>query len=145
MTSQAVCDIGRALADESITVRLATVAFSSILAISGSAHANDVQGDALRDLVVGTTWAAEDGWGFWNWQADNVLCVMTYSPDEDCTDTGPWTIEDDALCYELEWWGDAYALRENCFVIRALEDGRHEAVARDGAVDTAVFAFSVIE
>ncbi len=123
--------------------RSAAILTASLVTICGSVHADDLSGDTLRETVEGITWAAEDGWGFWKWQTNNELCVMTYSPDEECTDSGPWAIEDDALCYELEWWGEAYGLRKNCFVVRSLDDGRYDAVPKDSAVDSAVFAFSL--
>jgi len=124
---------------------MTAILFAGLVGICGSAHAEDLRGDSLRDIVDGKVWEAEDGWGIWTWQVNNELCVRTYSSDEDCTDSGPWAIDDDAICYELEWWSDSYGLRKNCFVVRSLEDGRYEAIPKGSAVDSAVFAFSLTE
>ena len=108
-------------------------------------HAEDLGQDALRDIVEDTTWVAEGGWGFWSWAGDNKVCVRVYTADGDCSDTGSWSIENAALCYELEWWGEPYGLRKNCLVVRALGEGRYETLAAGSAVDKAIFAFSVTD
>ena len=125
--------------------RVTAILFASVVGVCGSGHAEEFDDDSLRDIVDGKVWATEDGWGVWTWQADNELCVRTFPGDEDCTDSGPWAIDDGAICYELEWWSDSYGLRKNCFVVRAVEDGRYEAIPRGSAVDSAVFAFSLAE
>lgn len=128
--------------------RLATcsgrAALAAALIFAGSGlRAEDLGGDDLRAIVENVTWVAEDGWGFWSWNADNTACVRLYSAEGDCSDSGAWSIEDNALCYEFEWWGEPYGLRKNCFVVRALGEGRYESLPKGSPIDTAVFAFSL--
>ena len=99
----------------------------------------------MHKLASQGTWVAENDWGYWNWNDDQTLCLRVYSSEGDCSDTGGWRIENDVLCYELEWWGEAYGLRKACLEISPLGDGRYDVRAHGSPVDKSIFAFRVGE
>ncbi len=63
----------------------------------------------------------------------------------DCADTGTWTINGDAMCYELTWWGETEGDRTNCLTVHALGDDRYEALYHGGAMVSTFIHFKVLE
>ena len=112
---------------------------------SSPAVAQALDGNAVRDIALQGTWAAEYDWGYWTWSGDDSVCVRVFEPDGDCADTGTWTINGEALCYELTWFGEGYDVRKNCVTVHPLGDGRYDARYHGGALDSTFFIFKVIE
>ena len=101
--------------------------------------------DAVRELALQGTWAAEKDWGYWSWSDDNTVCLRVYSADGDCTDKGTWSVDGEVLCYELEWWGETYDLRKNCFTVQPMDDGRYETLLHGATLKTTSIVFQVLE
>ena len=123
----------------------ATLIIALGLLSSSPAAAQKLDGDAIRDLVLKGTWAAQNDWGYWGWSEDSSLCLRLFGPDGDCADTGTWTINGDVMCYELTWWGESYDVRKNCYTVHPLEDGRYETRYHGGALDSTFTIFTIIE
>ena len=101
--------------------------------------------DAVRELALQGMWAAEKDWGYWRWSEDNSVCLRVYSPDGDCTDKGTWNVNGEVLCYELEWWGETYDVRKNCFTVQPLDEGRYETLLHGATLKSTFIIFQVVE
>jgi len=112
--------------------------------VSSPVVAQALDGNAVQALALQGTWAAEKDWGYWTWNADDTVCVRVLEPNGDCSDTGTWAINGEALCYELTWFGESYDVRENCVTVHPLEDGRYDARYHGGALESTFFIFKVI-
>lgn len=129
----------------SVSAVAAALAVSLELFSSSSAVAQALHGDAIQDLALQGTWAAQNDWGYWSWSEDNTLCLRVFGPDGDCADTGTWSISGDVMCYELAWWGEAYDVRKNCYTVQALSDGGYETRYHGGVLDSVFTTFTVIK
>jgi len=112
---------------------------------SSPAGADALDGNAVRDIALQGTWAAENNWGYWTWSGDGAVCVRVLEPEGDCADTGTWTVSGEALCYEFTWFGEGDGVRKNCFTVHPLGDGRFDTRYHGGALDSTFFKFKVIE
>jgi hypothetical protein len=102
-------------------------------------------GPKLQELALGGVWASENDWGFWEWHADNTVCLRVNSAEGDCDDHGTWSLDGNVLCYELEWYGRGEDVRKNCFTVHALDDNKYKTVLSGGAVESMFFVFKVID
>ena len=108
--------------------------------------AQELDGNALRELALRGIWASENAdWGYWSWHEDDTVCVRLFDPQEDCADTGTWALEGKAICYELTWFGEAYDVRSNCFTVQSLDDNLFESLHHGGTMVSSFFTFSVID
>ena len=108
--------------------------------------AQELDGNALGNLALQGTWAAQDkNYGYWSWGEDKSVCFRLFEPKGDCADTGTWTIDDNVMCYELSWWGESYQIRKNCFTVVPLEDGLYDALYHESAVGSTFIKFEVLE
>jgi len=121
------------------------LALMLMLLASFSAKAQALDGNAVNQLALKGSWAAEDDFGFWNWDEDGTVCLRFLDPNSDCADKGTWTIDGDVMCYELGWWGESYGMRSNCFTVKALSDEKYEALYHGGAMVSTFITFSVLE
>lgn len=110
-----------------------------------SAEAQALDGEAIQKLALQSTWVAENAeFGNWSWGADNTVCLRLSNQSGDCADTGTWTINGDAMCYELTWWGESGGIRINCITVHALGDGHYEALYHGGAMVSTFIHFRVL-
>jgi len=122
-----------------------------ILLVLGSlivlpAHAEELGGEAVRQLALQGTWETEHAeYGSWTWSADNTVCLRVGAKDGDCADTGTWTITNNALCYELTWWGESAGERKNCFTVQPIDEGRYETIFHGAAMISRMFVFKVLD
>ena len=49
-------------------------------------------------------------------------------------------MERERVCYQLEWWGDAFGIKSACFRIASAGQGRYQALEANGLV---LFDFTV--
>jgi hypothetical protein len=125
------------------------MAVAALLAWQGvhggsQAFAQALDGNALRDLALRGTWLAQEHWGYWSWSDNNLVCLRFFGPDDACADTGVWTINGDALCYEFTWWGESLDVRKNCFTVQSKGGFHYESHYHGGALDSPFFSFIVI-
>jgi len=110
------------------------------------AQAQELDGEAVKQLALKGTWEAEHAeYGLWNWNDDGTVCLRLGNKDGDCADTGTWTISDNVLCYELTWWGETVDERKNCFTVQPLDGGRFETLFHGGVMVSRMFDFEVLE
>ena len=121
------------------------LAVAMSLAGGSPAVAQQLDGPAVQDLALSGTWDAEGEWGYWTWSADKTVCLRIFGPEDNCADTGTWNIDGDVMCYALTWFGSAYDVRENCYTVRALGDGKYETRYHGGALDSVFITFSVLD
>jgi len=120
--------------------------FSTGLFAGFGAAAEELNGSAVQDLALQGTWAAEeDGYGYWSWNEDGSVCVRLHDPSGDCADTGTWGIDGDSICYELEWWGEAYGQRAACISVVAHEGAPYEVLFQGDALVSTMFHFTPLE
>jgi len=101
---------------------------------------------ALRELALSGVWTTEEtDMGYWTWNEDGTVCLGLFEPSGECDDRGTWTIDGDAMCYALEWWGEMYGYRENCFTVQPIGDGRYQALYREESQVPVFVTFSVLE
>jgi hypothetical protein len=116
------------------------------LLANSPAEAQELDSAAIQNLALQGTWAAENPeWGNWSWNKDETVCLRVGDTEGKCADTGPWVINDNVICYELTWWGEAVGDRKNCFTVQALGDGRYETLYHGGAMVSTMFFFKVLE
>ncbi len=128
------------------TATIAAVWAALALGGSGSAMAQDLDGDAIRALAARGTWHAEFAeYGFWDWREDGTVCLWLGAPTGECADTGTWSVDGNVLCYELTWWGASVGERDACVTVRALDDKRFETVFHGGAMESTMFAFGIVD
>ena len=132
------CNRGKRLASLGLILTLGLLANSP-------AEARELDGTAIQKLALQGTWAAQDGWGYWNWKEDNSVCIRLFEKDTKCTDTGTWSINDNAICYEFTWWGKPFDVRINCFTVHAFGDDRYETLYHGGAMVSTFFKFKLLE
>jgi hypothetical protein len=116
-----------------------------VLLVSVSSKAQELDGDAIKQLALQGKWVADDDWGIWSWAKDGTVCLRLLGPNSDCADKGTWAIDGDVMCYELGWWGESYDMRSNCFTVEALGDGKYEALHHGGAMVSTFIVFSIVE
>jgi hypothetical protein len=122
------------------------VFFSMGLFAGSGAEAQELAGSDVEDLALQGIWdAEEDAYGYWDWNADGSVCLRLFEPSGDCADTGTWTIDGDLICYELEWWGEAYGQRDLCMSVVAHEGMPYEILFRDDVLVVTMFHFTVLE
>jgi hypothetical protein len=108
--------------------------------------AQALDGDALRVLALRGTWKAEHPeYGFWTWDKNGTVCLRVGTQEGDCADTGTWEINENALCYELTWWGESAGERINCFTVSAIDGQRFETLFHGSTMVSRMFAFAVRE
>ncbi len=133
------CNRRRRLASLGLILTLSLLANSP-------AEAQELDSAAIQNLALQGTWAAENPeWGNWSWNKDETVCLRVGDTEGKCADTGPWVINDNVICYELTWWGEAVGDRKNCFTVQALGDGRYETLYHGGAMVSTMFFFKVLE
>ncbi len=116
------------------------------LLANSPAEAQELDSAALQKLALQGTWVAEyPEWGNWSWNKDETVCLRVGDTEGICADTGPWSINDNVICYELTWWGEAVGDRKNCFTVQAHSNGRHETLYHGGAMVSTMFFFKVLE
>ncbi len=128
--------------------RLASLALVLTLGLlaNSPAQAQALDGTAIQKLALQGIWVAEHPeWGNWSWNKDETVCLRVGATEGKCADTGPWVIKDNAICYELTWWGEVSDVRKNCFTAQALGDGRYETLYHGGAMVSTMFIFKVLE
>ncbi len=110
------------------------------------AEATELDGAAIPKLALQGIWIAEHPeWGNWSWNKDETVCLRVGETEGKCADTGTWVINDNVICYELTWWGEASGVRKNCFTAQAPGDGRYETLYHGGAMVSTMFFFRVLE
>jgi len=109
------------------------------------ASAQALDGNAIQNLALQGTWAAEKDWGYWSWSEDKTVCFRKIGADGDCADTGTWAVDGDVMCYELTWFGESYGVRKNCFTVQKLGDGRYETLYHGVAMVSTFITFKVID
>jgi hypothetical protein len=112
---------------------------------SSSASAQALDGNAIHELALKGTWAAENDWGYWSWSEDKTVCFRKIGANGDCADTGTWAIDGDVMCYELTWFGESYDVRKNCVTVHALDDGRYETRYHGLAMVSTFITFKVLD
>ena len=119
----------------------------SMVLFSGSgAAAEELDGSAVEDLALQGIWAAEeDGYGYWSWNEDRSVCLRLNDPTGDCADTGTWAVDGDFICYELEWWGEAYGQRDACISVVVHEGTPYEVLIQDDVLIATMFHFTLLE
>ena len=119
----------------------------SIALFSGSiAAAQELDGSAVKDLALQGIWVAEEhSYGYWSWNEDGSVCLRINDPTSDCQDTGTWAIDGDFICYELEWWGEAYGQRAACISVVAHEGRPYEVIFQADAMNSTMFNFTLLE
>ncbi len=133
------CNRGKRLASLGLILTLGLLANSP-------AEAQALDGTAIQKLALQGTWAAEEaGWGNWSWREDNTVCLRLLDQNGDCADTGTWTINGDAMCDVLTWWGETEGDRTNCLTVHALGDDRYEALYHGEAMVSTFIHFKVLE
>ena len=133
------CNRGKRLASLGLILTLGLLANSP-------AEAQELDSAAIQNLALQGTWVAENPeWGNWSWNKDETVCLRVGDTEGKCADTGTWVINDNVICYELTWWGEAVGDRKNCFTARALGDGRYETLYHGGTMVSTMFFFKVLE
>ncbi len=133
------CNLGKRLVGLALMLTLGLLA-------SSPAAAQALDGNAIQKLALQGTWAAEyPEWGNWSWNKDETVCLRVGGTEGKCADTGTWVINDNVICYELTWWGEAVGDRKNCFTAQALGDGRYETLYHGGAMVSTMYFFKVLE
>ncbi len=133
------CNRGKRLASLGLMLALGLLANSP-------AEAQELDSAAIQQLALQGTWVAENPeWGNWSWNNDETVCLRRGDTEGTCSDTGPWVINDNVICYELTWWGGTVGDRKNCFTAQALGDGRYETLYHGGAMVSTMFFFKVLE
>jgi len=114
---------------------------------AGSASAEqELDGSAVEKLALQGTWAAEENsYGYWSWNEDGSVCLRLDEPGGDCADTGTWSIDGNFICYELEWWGEAYGQRDACLSVVAHDGTPYEVLFQGDALVSTMFHFTVLE
>lgn len=116
------------------------------LSICSAAKAQELDGTAVMRLAIKGAWQAEHAeYGYWSWADDNTVCLRLGSPEGNCADTGTWAIRENALCYELTWWGETADEKKACFTVRAQGGGRYETVVYGTAMASTMYYFKVLE
>ena len=114
--------------------------------VGSVAAAQELDGSAVEKLALQGIWAAEeDAYGYWSWNEDGSVCLRLYEPSGDCADAGTWAIDGDFICYELEWWGEAYGQRAACLKVVAHEGMPYEVLFHDEVLVDTMFHFTVLE
>jgi hypothetical protein len=96
----------------------------------------NVEGDELKALVDGRTWAfslygdpnnAAQA-NVWDFRKNGSVCArMIGSKRTDkCADEGKWHIKDNMVCWELTWMGEAQGLKTACSAVHRAAKDRFE-------------------
>lgn len=126
-------------------VGISTCVSLILLVFASQAGAQALPGTDVRALALQGTWSANaSGFGYWTWSDDQTVCLRLFDPGADCSDTGTWKIEADAICYELEWWGEGEGQRSLCLHVIALGGGQYEAQYLGEKTSSTVFRFEVL-
>lgn len=79
------------------------------------AIAQDLGAADVEAVMFAGIWnASATGYGYWEWRDDTTVCLRLTGASGDCDDRGSWNLEGNKICYELEWWGEAYGVRSAC-------------------------------
>jgi hypothetical protein len=121
--------------------------FISMGLFAGSVSAEqELDGSAVEKLALRGIWAAEENsYGYWKWNEDGSVCLRLHEPGGDCADTGTWAIDGNFICYELEWWGEAYGQRDACLSVVAHDGTPYEVLFQGDALVSTMFHFTVLE
>ena len=97
------------------------------LPADGQTVAKTLDAAEVRSLTMGRTWEAKAGptTSYWTWNADGTVCLRLNEKTGKCADTGKWRLDDERICYELTWYGEAYQLKSACFLIADKGAGRY--------------------
>lgn len=119
------------------------IAFFAVM-ISGAASAQELSAEQTEALLFQGPWKVQTGGehNYFLWRPDGRLCVKMYQADaEACEDDGTWTVKQDQVCYELQWWGKAEDLHALCFRVKATSED-YEAI---DALGLPVLRFTVTQ
>ncbi len=119
------------------------------LAIYGPVNGVEkVDGGTLKKLVENNKWRIKWGGSFvtyWDWKGDGSVCARAIDAkiDEKCADKGPWRIEKNNLCWELEWLGSTEGYRKTCVFVESSGNGKFTAKRVKG-IGIPYFTFTVV-
>jgi len=117
-----------------------------VLPILSPAQAQELDGTAIMKLALQGTWETEHAeYGYWSWAEDKTVCLKLGSPEENCADTGTWDISDNAVCYELTWWGESVGERKTCFTVKQHGNGRYETIFHGTTMASTMYFFKILE
>ena len=123
------------------------------LAIYGPVNgAEKVDEGTLNKLVENNKWWMK--WAgcmggscvtYWDWKGDGSVCarIIGAKIDEKCADKGPWRLEKNHLCWELEWYGNGGGFRKTCVFVETSGHGKFTAKRVKG-FGSPFFTFSVV-
>ena len=114
------------------------------LTYSAGAMAQNLNADETQTVLTAGPWRVEAGatYNYFIWNADGTLCVKMYDPHaESCEDSGTWSRDGTEICYQLQWWGQAYDQHEGCFRIANAEPSGYEAIDAAGLPE---LTFSIV-
>lgn len=106
------------------------IATATVAIGASGAFSDELDAAQTQDLLFRAPWAIQAGGAinYFVWDADGTLCVKQFEADEEnCDDTGSWSIDGPQVCYSLEWWGKAVDLHELCFRVDAGASGEYKA------------------
>ena len=118
--------------------------------LSAAAQTTDtLTAEQLKPLVRDKTWAITFGGelkdpartAYWDFKADGSLCGRHggNKAGTKCADTGQWQLQGDAICWQLQWIGEAYGYKSMCSRVRKADGKTYELIDQSGRVPLVPF------
>lgn len=81
---------------------------------------------------------------YWDWKADGSVCARAIDAarDDRCADEGRWRLNENTLCWDLQWFGSDSGVKSACVRVEPAGAGQYTAI-RVGGFGTPFFTFTV--
>ncbi|HSF06522.1 MAG TPA: hypothetical protein VLG10_12090 [Methylomirabilota bacterium] len=78
---------------------------------------------------------------YWDFKADGSVCArpVASKPRDKCADDGRWTVDEQKLCWELKWLGQAYGYKSACVRVQKVGTTHYDAISEKGGFRLMMF------
>jgi hypothetical protein len=110
---------------------------SSAMFLAGPSVAADLGSDAVKALVGGKMWIAEQvadarSHTSFEWKADGTVCLRLSDTAGKCDDSGTWRMDGAQVCWKFTWWLKSVDMTTACVSVAELDKGRYQAKVASG-------------
>jgi hypothetical protein len=116
--------------------QLLALSLASLVIPASAQSPVNIEGDDLKAMVTGRTWAFSQ-YGdpgnaaqanVWDFRKNGSVCARAIGskPTDKCADEGKWFIKGRMVCWELTWMGESQGMKAACSAVRKVGNDRFE-------------------
>jgi hypothetical protein len=116
--------------------RLLELSLASLAMPASAQSPVNVEGDELKAMVTGRTWAFSQygdpansaQTNVWDFRKNGSVCARAIGSKrtDKCADEGKWFIKGSTICWELTWMGESQGMKTACSAIQRVGKDRFE-------------------